>query len=281
MMEPSTDLLAQRLRRLAAMIRASLAEIVRNSPLRWLFPNKVTRLEVIQRSIDTLVANRYLEIGVSDGECFCSLSVPKKIGVDPIPPRPAVIFEAQKPGVQYFALTSDEFFKKVAPQVLADGVDVVFIDGLHTFEQAYRDCMNSLKYLSSGGVVLLHDCLPSSEVEAVPAQSYEEARRINGPTWNGLWVGDVWKAIVVLRSQHADLQTCVLHCDHGIGLVYQARNDCGLSLSQAQIAAMAYIDLARDTKRLLDLRKPVHLLTVLNRLTRCRLGEERLKSRRR
>ena len=192
-----------------------------------------------------------------------------------------MISETQKPGVKYFALTSDEFFKTVAPQVLADGVDVVFIDGLHTFEQAYRDCMNSLQYLNPGGVILLHDCLPSSEAEAVPALSYEEAWKINGPTWNGFWVGDVWKAILVLRSQHADLQTCVLHCDHGIGWSITARNDSGLSLSRAQIAAMAYIDLARDTKRLLGLRKPVHLLAVLNRLTKCRLGEERLKSRRR
>ena len=111
LVESSTELFAQRVRRLAAMIRASLSEIVRKSPLRWHFTNKVTHMEVIQRSIDTLRANRYLEVGVSDGKCFCSLSVPKKIGVDPIPPEPAVILETQKPGVKYFALTSDEFFK--------------------------------------------------------------------------------------------------------------------------------------------------------------------------
>ena len=33
--------------------------------------------------------------------------------------------ETSKPGVRYFALTSDEFFQKVAPRALADGVDVV------------------------------------------------------------------------------------------------------------------------------------------------------------
>ena len=140
--------------------------------------------------------------------------------------------------------------------------------------------MNSLKYLSPGGVILLHDCLPSSEAEAVPALSYEEAWKINGPTWNGYWVGDVWKAILLLRSQHPDLQACVLHCDQGIGLVYTARNDSGLSLSREQIAKIAYIDLARDRNGLLGLRNPAHHLAVLNSLTKRRTKEKGVKSHR-
>ena len=66
--------------------------------------------------------------------------------------------------------------------------------------------------------------------------------------------------ILRLRAQHMDLLTCVLHCDHGIGLVYKARNQSGLSLTLAQIDAMAYTDHARDAKRLLDLRKPKYLV---------------------
>ena len=212
------------------MIWASLSEIVRKSPLRWHFTNKVTRMEVIQRSIDTLRARRYLEIGVKDGTCFCSLTAPEKIEVDPIAPQPAVALEMQKPGVKYFALTSDEFFTKVAPQVLARGVDVVFIDGLHTFQQAYRDCINSLQYLNPGGLIILHDCLPNSEASAMPAKSYEQAWKINGPNWDGFWMGDVWKAIIVLRTLHADLRACVLNCDFGMGLVYAASSDFARSL---------------------------------------------------
>jgi Methyltransferase domain len=244
--------------------------MIRQSPLRWQFSNKVMRIEAIQRSIDTLGARCYLEIGVADGACFCSLTAPEKIGVDPIPPEPAVKVEINKPGVRYIALTSDDFFQKAAPQVLAGGVDVVFIDGLHTFRQAYRDCVNSLKYLNPGGLILLHDCLPTSSSEAQAADTYEEAGRLNGPCWNGLWAGDVWKAILTLRAQHTDLQTCVLQCDHGLGLVYAAPNDCSLSHIPAQIDAISYAELARDTKRLLGLRKPRHLLAVLGKLKRRR-----------
>jgi hypothetical protein len=243
-----------------------LPKLIRRSPLRWHVPNYVTRMEVIQRAINILGARRYLEIGVSDGLCFCALTAPEKIGVDPISPSPAVLIEMRRPGVSYLALPSDDFFQQAAPQVLADGVDVVFIDGLHTYAQAYRDCINSLNYLNRGGLIILHDCLPSSESEARVAENLEDAIRLNGgPAWRP-WVGDVWKAIVRLRATHSDLQTCVLHCDYGIGLVYRARNSSKLSHQVAQINAMTYADLANDATRLLGLGKPWGLMTVLKKL---------------
>ena len=243
----------------------SLKKLIRRR-LRWYIPNNITRMEVLQRVINILGARRYVEIGVSDGTCFCALTVPEKIGVDPIAPSPAVLIETRKVGVRYFALASDDFFKQAAPQVLAGGVDVVFIDGLHTYPQAYRDCMNSLNHLNPGGLMLVHDCLPSSELEARVAENLEDAIRLNGPAWNKAWVGDVWKVILRLRAQHANLQTCVLHCDYGIGLVYKAQNDCNLSYTLEQINAMTYADLAMDATHLLGLRKPNHLMSVLKKL---------------
>jgi hypothetical protein len=193
--------------------------------------------------------------------------VPEKIGVDPISPSPAISREADKPGVRYFAQTSDDFFAQAAPQVLADGVDVVFIDGLHTYPQAYRDFINSLDYLSSGGVILVHDCLPASELEARVAKTYDDALRLNsGSAWDGEWVGDVWKVILRLRAERTDLQICVLHCDHGIGVIYRAQNESRLSYAVEQIEAMTFSDLAMDRARLLNLRAPKDLTVVLEKL---------------
>ena len=243
-----------------AMLKSLIGRIIRRSPLRWYIPNKVTRMEVIQRAIDALGARKYLEIGVFDGECFCSIKVESKIGVDPIAPARAVAAESTKPGVRYFALTSDEFFQTTAPQALDGGVDVAFIDGLHTYAQSYRDCINCLKYLKPNGLILLHDCLPTSEVEARVAKSVDEAVELNaGTSWDGAWVGDVWKAILKLRAQHSELQTFVLNCDHGIGVVCRSQNRAGLSLTLEQIDAMSYRDLAKDATRLLDLRNPNYL----------------------
>ena len=265
--------------------RAILPNTIQRS-VRWRMANKVTRMQVLQHAINTLGARRYLEVGIAGGACFCTVVVHEKIGVDPIAPSPAVSAEMSKPGACYFAMTSDDFFKEVAPQVLAGGVDVVFIDGLHTYSQAYRDCMNSLTYLNPAGLIMLHDCLPTTEfaglerhrrlaldlvlqraLEARVAEKYADARKLNsGTSWDGAWVGDVWKVIVRLRSQHTDLKTCTLHSDHGIGVVYKGRNDRKLSYSLEQIDAMTYEDLAKNTKWLLNLRKPQALDAVMARL---------------
>ncbi len=239
---------------------------IRRTPLRWLLPNHLWRMEAIQCAIDALAATCYLEIGVSSGLCFSTLSARRKIGVDPLPAQPLVVAEIQKPGVSYFALTSDEFFRQAAPQVLGQGVDVVFIDGLHTAEQAYRDCLSALEYLAPGGIILLHDCLPASAAEAVVASSYDEAWKLNGLGWNGEWTGDVWKAVVRLRTLHPDLETFVIHSDHGIGVVRRARNRAPLAFTEEQIGAMRFSDLARDAQRLLGLCPPHHFRSTLRRL---------------
>lgn len=248
------------------MIRPLLSKLIRQTPLKWHVSNKVSRLDVIQYAIDAIGAVRYLEIGVAEGQCFCGVRVAERIGVDPIPPEPAVAEQLRAPGSSYFALTSDDFFSQEAPRLLAPGVDVVFIDGLHTYGQSYRDCVNALRYLNPGGVIFMHDCLPISAAEACAAPSYDEAVRLNGPGWSGLWTGDGWKAIVALRALHDDVEACVLECDHGVGMVWRRPARRALSYTADQIAAMSYDDLIRDQTRLLGLRPAQHLLDTVAEL---------------
>jgi hypothetical protein len=238
---------------------------LKRTPLPWLLRNGVSRRDVIQRCIDARAARTYLEIGVSDGRCFAAVRAPTKIGVDPIPPKPRVIEELQNPGVAYVARTSDSFFETEAPRLLANGVEVVFIDGLHTWAQAYRDCVNSLRYLSPGGVILVHDCLPRNEGQAMVAGSPAEAAVLAeaaGVPFDWAWTGDVWKAIVALR-QHPDLATFVLDCDRGVGVVRRGQNEGGPRLSEAEIARLRFTDLVARAGELLGLRKPYHLARAL------------------
>ena len=75
-----------------------------------------------------------------------------------------------------FRGTSDEFFSKNNEKF-----DCIFIDGLHEYEQVCRDISNSLKILNKNGIILLHDCLPSTiNQQAVPR-------------YKAVWNGDVWK----------------------------------------------------------------------------------------
>ena len=75
----------------------------------------------------------YLEIGCDNNICFNSIPVSDKIGVDP--DRGGNIKD-----------TSDNFFKNNKKNF-----DVIFIDGLHIFEQCRKDVINSLKVLNKNG----------------------------------------------------------------------------------------------------------------------------------
>ena len=48
-------------------------------------------------------------------------------------------------------MTSDEFFEKYPEEKF----DVIFIDGLHHYDQCQKDTINALKKLNESGIILL------------------------------------------------------------------------------------------------------------------------------
>ena len=132
---------------------------------------------------------KYLEIGVSDDDVFNTipLNIENKIGVDP-----------NKGGTH--RMTSDEFFKKNNIYF-----DVIFIDGLHTYEQCKKDFLNCLKFINNDGIIIFHDMLPrNSFEESVPRKSL-------------LWNGDVWKlAVEITNSTKNNFKIANIDCGVGI-----------------------------------------------------------------
>lgn len=229
----------------------------------WLRP--VARWHVTQAVIAYLKARTYLEIGVAQGAHLVRVCAPVKMGVDPAAPAANVQLEIERGAAKYFQMTSDDFFRNPPPALQSDGIDVAFIDGLHTWAQALADAENCLKYLNPLGVILFHDCNPTSEMIATPAASWDAAARMNLPGWTGLWTGDVWKAIADLRSTRKDLRVCVLDCDFGIGVLQRGGSDetPPLSLSRETITAFTYRDLEKNRQAILDLRPPQALMARL------------------
>lgn len=221
-----------------------------------------SRIDVVRAALAAVGGERYLEIGVKDGECFDAIDAPTKVAVDPRlgfrPPLAARLRTAlrRRDGVLYFRTTSDAFFAGPARRLAP--FDVVFVDGLHTYEQAHRDVVNALERLSERGVVVMHDCNPVSAAAAAP--SLEEAVRLEGFT--GEWNGDVYRAVVRLRTR-GDLRVSVLDLDQGIGIVTRGRPDAPLDLSAEGVERLEYGDLARERGRLLDLRPPGDLHALL------------------
>ena len=139
---------------------------------------------------------------------------------------------------QYFQITSDDFFAQADTIIGPLGVDVAFVDGLHEWEQAARDVENCLRYLNDGGVIVMHDCSPISELIATPFDQLEEAKK--DPRWDGAWTGEVLKAVVWLRSAHHDLRLTVFNCDWGVGVVTRGRPDSVLRYTRDEVAALPY-----------------------------------------
>jgi hypothetical protein len=123
-----------------------------------------------------------------------------------------------------------------------------------------------VKYLSSKGVILFHDCNPVSEAAADPEARSPEEMQQKFPGTNAEWNGDVWKTIVHIRSQYPDFETVVLDCDFGVGVAWRQKTQQPLSYSPVQIQNMTYSDLDKNRTSLLNLKKPEYLDEILGKL---------------
>lgn len=158
--------------------------------------NFYKRHAFINKAISNYRNCKYLEIGVADNDVFNSipLSTNNKYGVDP----------AQGGN---FRMTSDDFFAKY-PDLM---FDVIFIDGLHEYEQCQRDCINSMKRLNKGGVIFIHDLLPRSYFEE------------HVPRKQSSWTGDIWKVSIELMNSK-NLEFKIINIDMGIGVIKTHNN---------------------------------------------------------
>ncbi len=154
------------------------------------------RISLISLAINQAILKKnyencnYLEIGCFDNKAFNTVPLPinQKIGVDPL-----------RGGTH--KMTSDEFFR-----VNKTFFDVIFIDGLHTYEQCSKDVINSMQFLKENGIIILHDMLPRSKAEET--QEYS---------------GDVWKVAYDL-SRSENIEFYIANVDQGVGLLKLKKN---------------------------------------------------------
>jgi hypothetical protein len=223
----------------------------------------VNRIRAVQQALAMRSKPVYLEIGVSRGQAFQRISADVKIAVDPafrLTERTRELANDKGRVVEYFETTSDAFFENETALLEQHPVDVALIDGLHTYEQVVRDVENTVRYLKNDGVIFLHDCNPPFELAGRRAESWDEfMAQQSGPLKIGIWNGDVWKAIVELRSTRPDLLVGVLKCDQGVGFVRKGTPESTLTYSPEQVGALTYADLKAARRRLLNLKPSRYL----------------------
>ena len=224
------------------------------------------RTEVIQKILDKKKASTYLEIGVDSGDNFFPIKVREKIAVDPnftFSKWQKTKWYLKNPcnrDAKYYRLVSDNFFADVGNSYQPD---IVFIDGLHTYQQSLKDVNNSLGILNKNGVIIIHDCNPPHEAAAFPANCFDQAASSNLPGWAGVWCGDVWKTLCHLRSTRKDLRIFVLDCDFGLGIITKGKADDFLDLSEQDIAEMTYEKFSQNREQILNLKSEKFLYEYL------------------
>jgi len=196
------------------------------------FKNKKNRLEIVQNILNLKKYRSYLEIGTFKNDLFNHVKCNVKVGVDPV-------------SGGNIRKTSDAFFSENNQKF-----DLIFIDGLHHYEQVKRDIFNSLKFLNSKGIILLHDCLPRNYYyQAVPRS------QIN-------WNGDTWKAFLEIRNQTM-YDTYCCNADEGIGVILKRDNLNPLNMNIESFQNFNFNKFATNYKKYLNLVEYESLIKIL------------------
>lgn len=153
-------------------------------------PRRITALSGI------IGADSYLEVGVAHGSTFLKVDFRRKHAVDK-----RFRFDHQEletDTTKFFHMTSDQYFANCVER--EEKFDIIFLDGLHTFEQTLRDFCASLMHSHDNTIWLIDDVFPtdifSAHRDPAKARKY---RKLHGGE-GGKWHGDVFKVIFAVHD---------------------------------------------------------------------------------
>lgn len=160
----------------------------------------------LNKIVYTFFVKSYLEIGIHCGENFLNVDVSDKVGVDPFFGKDyeSVISDTCK----FYEMKSDNFF-----QVFADSMlfDLIYLDGLHTFEQTLRDFCNSHRCSHEKTIWVIDDTIPSDKFSMMPTQKLAMNTRFKETgveSW--AWHGDVFKVPFVINDFFPEFKFCTI-----------------------------------------------------------------------
>ncbi len=223
------------------------------------------RISIIQSLINANNYSSYLEIGVNRGYCFFNIKCKNKTGVDPRFEIPLwrkwlyIFKNTCNINNNYIEKTSDDFFK-----ANKNSFDIILVDGLHTFQQSYKDIINSMQVLNQNGYILIHDCSPISAASAQDVESINEAKK--HPEYEGDWSGAVWKSIIKFRQEYPNIFTAVIDTDHGVGIIAPNMKSTKQLSKNILLDQLHYSDLENNRKELLNLMSIQEYQSYLNHL---------------
>lgn len=208
------------------------------------------RHRVIQSILDLYINPKYLEIGVEQGVTFHKLRAAMKYAVDPQFNFDANNAAKVNSNSRYFEVSSDKFFVELNWDVK---FDVIFLDGLHTFDQTLRDLMNAAAHLANGGVIVIDDVMPVSFASSIGSLTDLYAYRRAIPSTDSTWMGDVYKLVFFIANAMPSFSYASVQENRNQTLLWRKKREVpfGVQLKIETIASMSYMDLVTKDEHFL------------------------------
>lgn len=156
------------------------------------------RLNALAKMINN--ASNYCEIGIDKGYTLEAVDILTRVGVDP---NPKICMSRLPTGVSVRIETSDAFFNR---EDLDSKFDLYFIDGLHTYDQVYRDIVNCFQHSYPWSVVVVDDVVPADRIAAIRDLNQSRLERKVSGSKDLRWHGDVYRVMLLLHQHHPELQ---------------------------------------------------------------------------
>lgn len=179
--------------------------------------NDTLRPSRINRIAKICSAQNYLEVGIFAGKTFNGVNVETKVGVDPMPHSSLL----DKSNIN--VMTSDTYFSKNHEKGVK--FDIIYLDGLHTFEQTLRDFNNSLHYSHDKTIWLIDDTVPVNFASAMDslgeANEFYSKSNHNHPR---PWMGTVYRLIYFIHD-YLPNYSYMTYQEHGQTVIYRKYRD--------------------------------------------------------
>lgn len=199
----------------------------------------IRRWDVIQALLNRFDHPRYIEVGVSTGSTFHRLDAAHKVAVDP---KFRFDWEQEQrdrgPATEYHQVTSDEYFGSIVTD--ENQFDVIYLDGLHTFEQTLRDLTNALAHLAPRGVIVIDDVRPPSYHASLASQANYHKLRVHVNDTRLAWMGDVYKVVWMIDTFFQSLQYRTISNNHGQAVIWRERRQSVRQRTTAEIADLSF-----------------------------------------
>lgn len=195
------------------------------------------RHEIINHFIEKFDFKKYLEIGYKAGATFRLVNCENKTAIDPLP-------ENNEFSINIHKCTSDIFF-----EYNKEKFDIVFIDGLHVYEQVKKDFENSVKCLNEGGVIIFHDMNPKDTI-CKDGQIIKGEVRAKEFKDGGCYNGDCFKLAIDFYNGEYDYKYYTFDFDEGCMVVFPNEK---IYNSKKEVIKKEYINFAKKRDEILNI----------------------------